>query len=336
MGLLSLIKPILKEETLSKYSGKRVGIDGNIWLHDIASEVSYELYKKTPTTRHLKIFKEKIETLTSNQITPIFVFDGDQLPVEKVNRKKKNNAKKEHIKSYHEEMEKGNNEEAEKHIKYLYTMSQELIYSFLKELEELNIEYIIAPYEADPELIYLEKIKYIDYIMTGDSDLIAMGGKKILYDFDGQTVKEYNSEDLPGNFDASFTNNLLDICILSGCDYFSSINNTKLKQVIIYFKETKTVENYICRFVKKNRPNERMNHFENFYRAKNIFMHQVIYDPISKSRKPLNPIEEVYDYLGSLVPSWYGVSDELYIRRHYRPDSNHNIIYQTEEEYIED
>jgi len=50
-----------------------------------------------------------------------------------------------------------------------------LLPKFKEYLTKNNIEYITAPYEADPELYYLQKIGYIEYICTEDSDLIVYG-----------------------------------------------------------------------------------------------------------------------------------------------------------------
>jgi exonuclease-1 len=46
-------------------------------------------------------------------------------------------------------------------------------------LREHGVECILAPFEADAQLCYLEKIGYIDVIMTKDSDLIAYGAHTV-------------------------------------------------------------------------------------------------------------------------------------------------------------
>lgn len=48
------------------------------------------------------------------------------------------------------------------------------------ELQKLDIEYIVAPYEADAQLAYLEKIQLVDGVITEDSDLLVFGCKYVL------------------------------------------------------------------------------------------------------------------------------------------------------------
>jgi len=46
------------------------------------------------------------------------------------------------------------------------------------------VECFVAPFEADAQLAYLSKIKYIDLVITEDSDLLAFGAEKILFKYD--------------------------------------------------------------------------------------------------------------------------------------------------------
>lgn len=43
----------------------------------------------------------------------------------------------------------------------------------------MNVQYIVAPYEADAQLAYLEKTGVIDAILTEDSDLLVFGCKRV-------------------------------------------------------------------------------------------------------------------------------------------------------------
>lgn len=41
-----------------------------------------------------------------------------------------------------------------------------------------NVDYVVAPYEADAQLCFLEREGYVDGIITEDSDLLVFGCKK--------------------------------------------------------------------------------------------------------------------------------------------------------------
>jgi hypothetical protein len=110
-----------------------------------------------------------------------------------------------------------------------YEISPKFRYFFIQLLNSLNIQYIIAPFEADCELAYLSKINYVDFIITEDSDLIAYGCKCVLYKLNteinnnefGFEIK-YENVKFCKNFDFSQFNydQFLTYCILCGCDYF--------------------------------------------------------------------------------------------------------------------
>ena len=44
--------------------------------------------------------------------------------------------------------------------------------------------YIVAPYEADAQLAYLERIGLVDGILTEDSDLLVYGCQTVLFKLD--------------------------------------------------------------------------------------------------------------------------------------------------------
>ena len=51
---------------------------------------------------------------------------------------------------------------------------------FMDILIELNIEFVVAPYEADAQMSYMVKEGIADFAITEDSDLIAYGCPKTL------------------------------------------------------------------------------------------------------------------------------------------------------------
>lgn len=46
-------------------------------------------------------------------------------------------------------------------------------------VRSLGVDCIVAPYEADAQLAYLEKNGFVQAVITEDSDLIAFGCKKV-------------------------------------------------------------------------------------------------------------------------------------------------------------
>lgn len=59
-------------------------------------------------------------------------------------------------------------------------MTQKMIDLFMDVLNELEIEFIVAPYEADAQMAYMVQQGFADFAISEDSDLIAYGCPKIL------------------------------------------------------------------------------------------------------------------------------------------------------------
>ena len=49
----------------------------------------------------------------------------------------------------------------------------------IKALHTIGVDVLVAPYEADAQLAYLNKINVAQIIITEDSDLILFGCKKV-------------------------------------------------------------------------------------------------------------------------------------------------------------
>jgi len=55
---------------------------------------------------------------------------------------------------------------------------------FMDVLKELEIEFIVAPYEADAQMAYMVKEGIAEFAISEDSDLIAYGCPRILMKLD--------------------------------------------------------------------------------------------------------------------------------------------------------
>ncbi|EPR79686.1 Exonuclease I [Spraguea lophii 42_110] len=293
-GLLPLIKPILVKNNIKKYKGYRIGIDGHAWLHQLGPIIAQDLYYRKTTDKHIHIIKRKLENLINLGITPIIVFDGDCLPSKEHTNVSRRERKDKVLEEIELKLSQGKKSEANELMKRCVSITPDLVSSLI---ERLDSEYIISPYESDAQLSYLQKIKYIDCILTEDSDMVVYGCDKILYKYDGMYVMEYDKSKLIKVLDQHFINNMLDICILSGCDYLKSVPGIGLKTAHKLMKKHNDVNAIIEELkIKKEVPE---NYYKEFIRAKMTFIHQVIFDPILNKRKyHSGEMMEGYIFLG--------------------------------------
>lgn len=64
--------------------------------------------------------------------------------------------------------------------RYSETVSDSIIFMVIDYLKYKNVDYIVAPYEADSQLAYLYHTKQIKYIISEDSDMIAYNCFKLI------------------------------------------------------------------------------------------------------------------------------------------------------------
>ena len=117
-------------------------------------------------------------------ITPIIVFDGSNISAkQRILDERTKNRMNSREKSMHLLLE-GRADEANKKFGQSFTITPYLIQRILKVIKGNWWKYVIAPYEADPQLAYLYKTGKVDVVFTEDSDLIAYGVNKLLYKMD--------------------------------------------------------------------------------------------------------------------------------------------------------
>ncbi|KAH9410603.1 XPGI domain-containing protein [Ordospora pajunii] len=296
-GLLPIVLPKLVKKHISSYRSHRVGIDGHGWMYQVLPCVAEELFFKIPTRQHISLFEAKIRHLEKQGITPVVVLDGDSLlSKEETNMRRK--VKKEHSRKEAEIwLMKNNPTKAKACMRQCISVTKEIVLDITSMLERINVEYIISPYESDAQLCYLQKIGYVDYIMTEDSDLIAYGSENVLYKFDGAFVYEFNRVCLEQAKDRQFKENILDIAILSGCDYLSSVQGVGVVTAHKLLSREKTVER-VVEHLRSKKPVS-STYLDDFARAKKTFLHQVVYDPVLGRRRHLHDTNENLLFLGS-------------------------------------
>ena len=302
-NLLKILESIQTSRHLSYYKGKRVAVDGYCWLHKSIYLISEQIFHNPHSKRYLKYLNKRVEQLLRFNIIPIIVFDGDKLQMKKFEeeerQKRRNEVTMESLKLIRKGMEK---EAQSKRLEGI-DINPHMAYEFIKLLKQKGIEYYVAPYEADIQLAYLDKINYVDCIITEDSDLLALGCKKVLYKLDLDTnigfeietknIKKCSKYDF-SNFDSD---KFLTFCILSGCDYFKvkGVGANNAYKVITNSPSYKKCIMNICEnYNKKNKDKEKLDYdelIEQFEKAFLTFRYQVVYCPIEKKLRYYSDIK---------------------------------------------
>ncbi|KAI0886520.1 uncharacterized protein GGS22DRAFT_114572 [Annulohypoxylon maeteangense] len=249
-GLLPLLKSIQKPTDLKKYRGETFGVDAYGWLHRGTVPCAIELAQGKPTRKYVDFAMGRVKMLQHFGITPYLVFDGGYLPSKASTEASRETRREESKKAGLELLKAGKPSQAHIQLQKAVDVTPEMARHLIEELKKAGVPYVVAPYEADPQLVYLEREGHISGILSEDSDLLVFGAKRLLTKLDqyGQCI-EINRRDfgacrevtLTGWTDSQFRH----MAILSGCDYLASINSLGLKTAHRMLRKHKTPDRVV-------------------------------------------------------------------------------------------
>ncbi|XP_045825675.1 exonuclease 1 isoform X1 [Trifolium pratense] len=306
-GLLPLLKSIMLPIHIKDLHGCSVAIDTYSWLHKGALSCSTDLCKGIPTSRHIEYCMHRVNLLRHYGVKPILVFDGGLLPMKIEQENKRQRSRKDNFERAVEHESNGNSKAAYECYQKAVDISPLIARELIQVLKQENVQYIVAPYEADAQMTFLAVSRQVDAVITEDSDLIPFGCPRIIFKMDkfGQGVQfEYSmlQKNKELNFEGFNRQMLLEMCILSGCDYLPSLPGMGLKKAHASIKRFKSYD-MVLKHLKYNGVSVPPSYEESFRKAILTFQYQRVYDPVSESIVHLANIpEDVGDELDFLGP----------------------------------
>ncbi|KAI0828801.1 putative exonuclease [Hypoxylon sp. FL0890] len=283
-GLLPLLKSIQRPVELKKYNGETLGVDAYGWLHRGAVPCAIDLAQGKPTRKYVDFAMSRVRMLRHFGITPYLVFDGGFLPSKATTEASRAKRREECRKAGLELLKAGKPSQAHAELQKAIDVTPEMARHLIEELKKAGVPYVVAPYEADPQLVYLERQGLISGILSEDSDLLVFGAKRLLTKLDqhGQCI-EINRRDfcacrevsLTGWTDAQFRQ----MAILSGCDYLDSITNLGLKTAHRMMRKHKTPERVVRMLQFDGKYRVPADYLTMFHQAEKTFLYQWVFCP---------------------------------------------------------
>lgn len=229
-------------------------------------------------------------------VTPYLVFDGDNLPSKSGTEADRLSKREESKKLALELYNKGRTAEAQQEFQKAVDVTPYMARQLIEELKRMKVQYVVAPYEADAQLVYLEKKGIINGIISEDSDLLVFGAKRLLSKLDqhGDCIEINRNEftacrdiSLIGWTDADFRR----MCILSGCDYLPNIPKMGLKTAYRHVRKHKSVEKVLKVLQFEGHSRIPAGYLENFHQAENTFLYQRVFCPVLQKLVTLTTAE---------------------------------------------
>ncbi|GAB1285764.1 Exonuclease 1 [Apodemus speciosus] len=295
-GLLQFIKEASEPVSVKKYKGQAVAVDTYCWLHKGAIACAEKLARGEPTDRYVGFCMKFVNMLLSYGVKPILVFDGCTLPSKKEVERSRRERRQSNLLKGKQLLREGKVSEARDCFTRSVNITHAMAHKVIKAARALGVDCLVAPYEADAQLAYLNKAGIVQAVITEDSDLLAFGCKKVILKMDqfgnGLEVDQARLGMCKQLGDVFTEEKFRYMCILSGCDYLASLRGIGLAKACKLLRLANNPD--IVKVIKKIGHYLKMNitvpedYITGFIRANNTFLYQLVFDPIQRKLVPLN------------------------------------------------
>lgn len=294
-GLLQHLKSIQEPTTLSNYKGKTLAVDTYGWLHRGLISCAQDLCTDVPTRGYITSVMKKVDMLRHFGVEPYMVFDGSPLPTKEGTNAERKAKRIKAREAAALSLKKGDRKSAWKEFMKAASVTPEMAKSIMVELDRKHVKYVVAPYEADPQMVYLEKIGAVDGILSEDSDLLIFGCNKLitkLTDY-GECVEiDRANFGKIKNLDTYTALQLRSVAILSGCDYTKGVPGVGLKTAFNLIHKLGSLDRVIAS-LKNDGKNVPEGFDEEATLADLAFQFQKVFDPKEKQLSTLNEYPEI-------------------------------------------
>ena len=242
-------------EDLSKSKGQCIAIDVSILINKCnGRELTQLCTTNVPVYPSPEILEERVKPHVKNfveaGIRPVLVFDGNAPEVKKIEKHRRQQVRESYGQEYQtllsnfcqqSKEEEGimttiSDEEYEKAIESRKKTAHPTEYDHAAVIAwatEENIAMVGALFEADQQLVKLEKDGVVDGIATEDGDLVVLGGKKVYTKMstkDGHaSFRVFDRDEFMNNLNlyhsklALYPHLIPDVALLLGNDYLQRI-----------------------------------------------------------------------------------------------------------------
>uniref|UniRef100_A0A1I7VKD7 Exonuclease 1 n=1 Tax=Loa loa TaxID=7209 RepID=A0A1I7VKD7_LOALO len=251
-NLLPFVKNACRQGNINEFAHQSVAVDVSCLLHRGLIGCADKVAQGCETDFYIRYVLKYVRALLAIGCHIILVFDGQMLPA-----KKETNSSRREKRDFHKQrgdllLSEGRASEAYDCFKRSTSLTPRVIETAIQAFRRLNmVDVIVAPYESDAQLTFLTKTKMVQAVVTEDSDLIAFGCEKA---------------GLPG------------VGLNKAAAFFAKTDGRNLYQILPR----------LPRYLNKNSLKVTKQFIDDFIRAENTFLYQIVFDPVEKRQRPLN------------------------------------------------
>ncbi|KAL7671696.1 hypothetical protein ACOME3_006599 [Neoechinorhynchus agilis] len=254
-GLLVFARDNTRQVHITEFANCTAAIDVYSWIYKGAFNTAMEIMLEGKT-QYLKTYiNRRINVLTEAGIRPLMVFDGHDLPLKSDVDAARRQSRQASLRKAHDLLERRGKTDLE--VRSCFRSAFEVTFEIAREvmswLRDRNIDYLVAPYEADAQLAFLNISGIVDLVISEDSDLIPFGCRKILYKLDenghGCLIDDEKFPALSKLGHMYSMDRLRWMCIMAGCDYFKGIPGiglAKARKILMQIRHVELKEVLRC------------------------------------------------------------------------------------------
>ena len=296
---------------------KRLALDASCLMHRGGRASAADYLHSRPSSKWLGYPLRIVDAILNAGTTPVVVFDGAPLPMKARTDALRAAQRQAHRRTAAALLQEGKAAAAEKEMAAALEVTAEMRHVFITALQARRVEFVVAPYEADSQLVFLVESGQCDAAVTEDSDLLAYRCPRTLYKlqesgharlikfadlsqaeeggrrlFDGSWHDEWSSWE-----GSLFT----DMCILAGCD-FLDMPTVGIKTAHKQLRQHKSIEGVLNEMIRAGTLDSAQAeaYLEHFYRVQLVFRHQRVWDAAAQEVVmlccPDGPLADVDSY----------------------------------------
>eukprot|EP00656_Telonema_subtile_P024794 TRINITY_DN26961_c0_g1_i2.p1 TRINITY_DN26961_c0_g1~~TRINITY_DN26961_c0_g1_i2.p1 ORF type:complete len:416 (+),score=144.42 TRINITY_DN26961_c0_g1_i2:66-1313(+) len=269
MGIKGLTKLIsdhapasITEKELANYFGRTIAIDASMTIYQFMIAVRSGGEQLTneagEVTSHLQGVLSRAIRFLELGIKPVFVFDGKPPKAKRGELDKRNELAGAAAEALKDAKEAGNAEEIEKFAKRTVRITKDQVNDVKKLLVMMGCPIVEAPCEAEAQCAELCRGGKVFATATEDADALTFGTPILCRHFTfsearKMPIMQFLLDDVLTGMDLS-KEQFIDLCILCGCDYTSTIRGIGPKKALDLIKSHGTIEKALEKIDKSKYP----------------------------------------------------------------------------------
>lgn len=260
MGIKGLMKLInehapgaVKSGEIKNYFGRKIAIDASMCLYQFliavraGPDAEVLTNENGEVTSHLQGMFHRTIRMLDQGIKPVFVFDGKPPVLKQGELDKRKERREENEQELKEALENdGDQEDINKYQKRLVKVTKEHNEETRKLLRLMGVPIIESPSEAEAQCAALVKLGLVYATATEDMDALTFGSNKLLRNLTAAQARklpvlEIDLQQVLNKLELTM-DQFIDLCVLLGCDYTTTIRGVGPQKAFKMIQEHKTIE----------------------------------------------------------------------------------------------